>query len=200
MKAFLGSFAAFFLISLSAHSVGEFEGTFYSEASVPATITNVEFHLFDMAKSADGCSSKGRCYRMDVLLNGVHVARVAVSPGNPHQKKAINTPTMDGLSLDPGRLMGKGYKNNPALGGDPMPYAMFTKPYKNQKGTNKPRSSGVAIHAGHVTGDKASHGCIRVESFFAPIFSKWVKEAFANGGEARVWAQDTDGTPSIYRW
>lgn len=54
--------------------------------------------------------------------------------------------------------------------------------------------SPIALHCGHVTGRKESHGCIRMVcndgQEDAYVLSQWVKEAFRNGGSARLWTRD----------
>lgn len=168
---------------IGASSALGFEKTFFNEADVPADISSVEIYLYDMARTELGCSDN-QCYRIDVVLNGVQVARWAASPGNPNNTdgfQGVNTPAYNGRSLDMKRIMGSGYVSSR---GDAMPYAMFILGSSGQ-------ATGFALHAGHVTGRKESHGCIRLEYANAQQLNAWIKEVKANKGSAKIWAEHT---------
>lgn len=180
------------LAEVDAASPG-YEGIYFNNNAIPQYIQDVKFLVYDLNQTSEGCSSGGTCFRMEVLLNGVSVARIVTSPGKPGDG-GIYTPLFEGISINPKRLMGAGYRNSK---GDRMPYAMFTMQYKSSG------DSGVAIHEGYgtaVNGNFASHGCMRVKRVFAPLFSKWVKEAFSNAGNARIWTDHTNGRDYGYNY
>lgn len=169
--------------TLSASQVFAFEQTFFEEGNVPSSIESVEVYLYDMARTELGCSDT-QCFRIDVLLNGVQVARWAASPGNPNNTdgfQGVNTPAYNGRSFDKSRIMSADYVSSR---GDAMPYAMFILGSNGQ-------ATGFAVHAGHVTGRKESHGCIRIEYANAQLLNSWMKKVKANKGTAQIWSEHT---------
>ncbi len=155
-----------------------FEGTFFDPNLVPSTIESVHMEVFDMARTELGCSFEV-CFRMDIYINGVFVARWGTSPGDPNNDvdfNGVNTPRYNNRSLNRDRIMGPGYES---WRGDSMPYAMFILGPEGQ-------NTGFAVHAGHVTGEKESHGCIRLQYANAQMLNGWVKKAIANGGPTTI--------------
>lgn len=170
-------FFATLMLLVSSSAFG-FEQTFFDEAAIPADITDVHMEVYDMARTDLGCGS-AVCFRMEVYLNDVLVARWATSPGNPNNTagfKGVNTPKYTNRSLNKSRLMGPGYVSGR---GDAMPYAMFILGSQGQ-------DTGFAVHAGVVTGEKESHGCIRLQYANAQMLNAWVKEGKKNGGSLTI--------------
>lgn len=175
--------ALFIAVLLLSSTAFGFEKTFLDEAAIPADINSVHMEVYDMARTDLGCSFD-ICYRMEVFINNVLVARWATSPGDPNNDvdfNGVNTPKYDNRSLNKDRLMGSGYVSGR---GDPMPYAMFILGSKGQ-------NTGFAIHAGNVTGLKESHGCIRLEYANAQMLNAWVKEGKKNGGALTITTHHT---------
>lgn len=177
------------LCLFAANAFG-FAGEFQNEDLIPSVITDVKIKIFNYANTPGGQEDCGdtQCYRADIFLNDLHVARWAVSPGRPHPGtdfKGNFSPIYNGRSLHPSHLYGRGYLSGKRR--DSMPYAMFLRLTNGGK-------SPIALHCGHVTGRRESHGCIRMvcdgQQSDAYVLSSWVKEAFRNGGRARVWTQD----------
>lgn len=165
------------LLLSSSLSFG-FEGTFFDENLVPNTIESVHMEVFDMARSEIGCSYN-TCFRMDIYLNGVFVARWGTSPGDPNNNvgfNGVNTPRYNARSLNRNRIMGPGYVSGR---GDSMPYSMFILGSQGQ-------NTGFAVHAGVVTGEKESHGCVRLEYANAQRLNAWVKKAIQNSGPTTI--------------
>lgn len=173
---------------LSSLSAFAFYGEFQDNSRIPDVITSVEIQVYNAAKDPvyrQACNDN-QCYRMDVILNGRHVATWATSPGKRHEGTNFvgnYSPVYNGRSLHP-TYMFKRYTNKY---GDPMPYAMFMR-------LTNGGVSPIAFHCGNVTGKRESHGCFRMvcdsEQNDAATMQSWVKEAFANGGTVRVWTQD----------
>lgn len=172
------------LIVLSSSAAFGFENTFFNEAAIPETITSVHMEVFDMARTELGCSYSV-CYRMEVYVNDMLVARWATSPGDPNNDQpgfnGVNTPKYNNRSLNRKRIMGPNYVSGR---GDSMPYAMFILGSQGQ-------NTGFAVHAGVVTGLKESHGCIRLEYANAQMLNAWVKEAIKNKGPTTISSQHT---------
>lgn len=186
MKSFFLSLALS-LMTLQAHAhktAATFEGTFEDRDLISRPAKDIKIHVFDLAKRG-GCSGKV-CFRMDVYVNGQHFARWPASPGKKHwgtEFVGVYTPEFGkaGRPIHPDHIH-TSYTNR---FGDSMPYAMFLR-------TGKGNKSGIAIHAGHVTGDRESHGCIRIPLDSARYLNGLVKEALRNGGTAHVWTEHTD--------
>lgn len=177
------SFFISVIILLNTTLAFGFENTFFNSDSVPDVVTSVHVEVYDMAKSNIGCSFDV-CYRMEVYLNNQLVARWATSPGDPNNDvdfNGVNTPKYTERSLNRARIMGSGYVSSR---GDAMPYAMFILGSKGQ-------NTGFAIHSGVVTGQKESHGCIRLEYANAQILNKWVRSAIKNNGPTTITTHDT---------
>ena len=177
------SFLILSLVILSQSAFAQFEGAFFLPEEVPSDIGSVHMEVFDMARTELGCSFEV-CYRMDIYLNGNLVARWGTSPGDPNNNadfNGVNTPKMTNRSLNLSRIMGSGYVSGR---GDSMPYAMFILGSKGQ-------STGFAVHAGNVTGNKESHGCIRLEYANAKTLNAWVRQAKANGGPLTITTHHT---------
>lgn len=165
------------LLSVSVVS-SAFEGTFFEESSIPNNITSVHMEVYDMARTDLGCTYDV-CYRMEIYLNDQLVARWATSPGDPNNDvgfNGVNTPRYNNRSLNRSRIMGSGYVSGR---GDSMPYAMFILGSKGQ-------NTGFAVHAGVVTGEKESHGCVRLQYEYAQVLNSWVREAIKNGGPTTI--------------
>lgn len=170
--------ALFIAVLLMSSTAFGFEKTFLDEDAIPSDITDVHMEVFDMARTDLGCSYD-ICYRMEVYINDVLVARWATSPGDPNNDEGfngVNTPKYTNRSLNKDRLMGAGYVSGR---GDAMPYAMFILGSKGQ-------NTGFAVHAGVVTGLKESHGCIRLEYANAQMLNAWVKAGKKNGGSLTI--------------
>lgn len=172
------------LMMVSSTAFG-FENTFLDESAIPDVITSVHMEVFDMAQTDLGCSSSV-CFRMEVYLNDVLVARWATSPGDPTNDQpgfnGVNTPKYTNRSLNKSRLMGPGYISGK---GDAMPYAMFILGSQGQ-------NTGFAVHAGVVTGEKESHGCVRLEYANAQMLNAWTKEGKKNGGPLTITTNHTN--------
>lgn len=176
--SFMKSLILFLSLSLASTVSLAFEGTFFDTSSVPQQVNSVHMEVFDMSQTGLGCSYP-TCFRMEVYLNDVLVARWATSPGDPNNNagfKGVNTPKYTDRNLNRGRIMGAGYVSGR---GDAMPYAMFILGSQGQ-------NTGFAVHAGHVTGEKESHGCIRLEYENAKILNSWVRAAIKNGGPTTI--------------
>jgi len=163
-------------------------------------VRDVKIEIYNMAKYADGRAACGssQCFRADISVNGEQIARWAVSPGKRHPGTdfvGIYTPQYSGHTIWNGSFRGAGYisSNN-----DPMPWATYMK-YKSRNAR-----TGVAFHCGRVTGERESHGCIRMvcngsreingrsgRRVDAQLLQSWIKLAFRNGGTALVWTEDT---------
>ncbi len=180
----------FSLLLLSSSAFAQFEGAFYLPENVPNNIQSVHMEVFDMARTGLGCSYDV-CFRMEVYLNGNLVARWGTSPGDPYNDQynskgqlifdGVNTPLMTDRRLNRERIMGPDYVSGR---GDAMPYAMFILGSKGQ-------NTGFAVHAGVVTGEKESHGCVRLEYNNAKTLNSWVREALANGGPLTITTRHT---------
>jgi L,D-transpeptidase catalytic domain len=171
------------LIILSQSVFAQFEGAFFEPSAVPSTIESVHMEVYDMARTDLGCSYSV-CYRMEIYLNNQLVARWGTSPGDPNNDagfNGVNTPKMTDRSLNRSRIMGSGYVSGR---GDAMPYAMFILGSKGQ-------NTGFAVHAGEVTGQKESHGCVRLEYKNAKTLNAWVRQAIANGGPTTITTHHT---------
>lgn len=158
-----------------------------SPDAIPAVITKVEVHVYNMHLDGGNCVDKyNECYRADIFLNGQQVARWAASPGRPHYGTkfvGVFTPIFEGRSFHPNHLH-QYYTNR---FGDSMPWAAFIK-------TSDGAKSGIATHCGNVTGRRESHGCIRLDCTRqnnAKLLNLWIREAFANGGTAKIWTEHT---------
>lgn len=151
----------------STHAHAAYVGTF-DPVSIPENITSMDITVFNLS-AAEGCTDKkGECFRIDIVLNGEHVARWVASPGTPHHSDyaGVYTPNWEGKAFNVNRI----YTSYTNSHGDPMPYAMFVG------------ATGIAVHAsGTVTGNRLSHGCIRVSLEHAKIINKWMRQAVKNG-------------------
>ncbi|MCC6138258.1 MAG: L,D-transpeptidase [Bdellovibrionaceae bacterium] len=172
------------LIALSSSVAFGFESTFLDESALPTTINSVHMEVFDMARTELGCTYE-ICFRMEVYVNDVLVARWATSPGDPYNDQpgfnGVNTPKYNNRSLNRSRIMGPGYISGK---GDSMPYSMFILGSQGQ-------NTGFAVHAGVVTGLKESHGCVRLEYANAQKLNSWVKQAIKNKGPTTISTQHT---------
>jgi lipoprotein-anchoring transpeptidase ErfK/SrfK len=110
---------------------------------------------------------------------------MGTSPGDPYNDQpnfnGVNTPKWTNRSLNRSRIKGSGYVSGR---GDSMPYAMFVLGSEGQ-------NTGFAVHAGEVTGEKESHGCVRLEYSNAQTLNSWVLEAIANGGPTTITTNHT---------
>jgi len=142
-------------------------GTFDPSGDV-GEVKTMDITVFNLS-AEEGCTdSKGECFRIDIVINGEHVARWVASPGTPKHSDYAGgyTPNWEQKAFNGGRIY-NAYKNSH---GDSMPYAMFVG------------STGIAVHAsGTVTGNRLSHGCIRVSLAHAQQINKWMRQAFKNG-------------------
>lgn len=182
-------------ITMSAQA---YYAEFTNESLIPpdSQIQSVETHLYDLVKQGFGgeCGDT-QCYRLDVMINGKHVARWMVSPGKPHPGTSFRggyTPSYpNGTPYSRKKRMGRGYRN---YRGDPMPWAAFW--LRNDRGTPV-----IATHCGRVTGRRESHGCVRMickgtdengrARNDAKRVNQWVKAAQQNGGTATAYTQHT---------
>lgn len=185
MKFFVTKLVITFTIALwSQGALASFASVWELPDAVPNVITSVQIDVFDLKRDGGPCTDS-QCFRADVYLNDIHVARWAVSPGKPHfgtDFVGSYTPTYEGRSFHASHLH-QHYKNR---FGDSMPWAAFIK---NSSGGK----SGYATHCGRVTGRRESHGCIRMvcnaQRNDARAVNQWIKEAFKNGGTARIWTR-----------
>jgi len=191
------------LFSASAFGfAGEWEDseTISAIARGSVQVRDVKIQVYNMAKYTDGrraCGSS-QCFRADISVNGQQVATWAVSPGKKHPGTdfvGVYTPKYSGHTIWNGSFRSASYKSSR---GDAMPWATYMK-YKT-----KNRRTGIAFHCGNVTGERESHGCIRMvcngrrsingkrkRRVDAQLLQSWIKKAFANGGTALVWTEDT---------
>lgn len=153
---------------------------------IPSAIHSVQVDIFDLKKEGGPCTDK-ECFRADVYLNDIHVARWAVSPGRPHYGTdfvGVYTPLYEARSFHPSHLHERYFNRF----GDAMPWAAFIK-------TSGGAKSGIATHCGYVTGRRESHGCIRMvcnnQRQDARTLNRWIREAFSNGGSAKIWTRHT---------
>ncbi len=171
-----------FLASPAFSLAGEWQ-----TSNIPKHIKDVKIKVYNYASTQKGrahCGSS-QCYRMNVIVNGKHIATWATSPGKRQRHidpPSSHTPEYKGRSIHPKHIYNKNYTS--WIHKYEMPYAMYIK---NRRG----RLSNYAIHGGPTDGTKRSHGCIRLRTKHARLLNKWVKQAFRNGGRARVWADDT---------
>jgi lipoprotein-anchoring transpeptidase ErfK/SrfK len=165
MKFALATLAA--AVLCFANSASAAVGTF-DPVSVPETITSMDITVFNLS-AEDGCTdSKGECFRIAIVLNGEQVAQWMASPGTPNHSDygGVYTPNWEQKSFNTSRI----YNSYTNSHGDSMPYAMFVG------------STGIAVHAsGKVTGNRLSHGCIRVSLEHAKTINQWMREAVKNG-------------------
>ncbi|MCO5113479.1 MAG: L,D-transpeptidase [Bdellovibrionaceae bacterium] len=154
---------------------------------IPAVIKTVQVDVFDLKRETPSLCKDSECFRADIYLNDIHIARWRVSPGRPHYGTEFvggYTPAFEARSYHPSHLH-QHYKNR---FGDSMPWAAFIK---NSSGGK----SGYATHCGHVTGRRESHGCIRMVCTGgrndAKTLNLWIREAFKNGGSAKIWTRHT---------
>lgn len=199
----ISTFVAVLLFSVASFGfAGEWENTEMISAieSGELSVQHVKIQVYNMAKYADGRKACGsdQCFRADIIVNEVQIATWAVSPGKLHPGTdflGIYTPKYNGHTIWNGAFRSGGYISS---NGDPMPWATYMK-YKS-----KNQRTGVAFHCGRVTGERESHGCIRmvcngkrdingksVRRVDAQVLQSWVKQAFKNGGTALVWTEDT---------
>lgn len=183
MKSFL--FLSFLLLSSQVFAA---YGEFTDESLIPpaSKIKKIETFVYDLVKEGYGkeCGDT-QCFRIDVQINGTHVATWIASPGKPHPGtdfKGNYTPEYhSGVPYSRKKRQGANYVNRH---GDPMPWAAFWE--RNDRGTPV-----IATHAGRVTGRRESHGCVRLHRDKAKRIYQWVGAAMKNGGIARAYTKDT---------
>lgn len=188
MKLFLSLIFALFYSQAVFAAFGEFT----NEDLIPpdSQIYSVETVLIDIAKRGyrNECNDS-QCFRLNIYINGDHVAQWMVSPGRPHSGSSFRgnyTPAYsNGTPYSTWRIYRSGYVSSR---GDSMPWAAFWE--RNDGGHTV-----IATHCGHVTGRRESHGCVRMVCSGARNDAKrlnlWVRAAQANGGEAISYTFDT---------
>ena len=170
-------------LMLAGLSAQAFQGTWQNNSVLNRQVTDVKLYLFDAAKT--GQCSDSQCFRLDVYVNGQHFARWPASPGKKHWgTKFVGVYTPEFGSAGRPLHSGEIYYSYTNKHGDSMPFAMFLRTAKGNK-------SGIALHAGHVTGRRESHGCIRLLYDDAKTLNSLVREAFKNGGRPHIWTKHT---------
>lgn len=173
------------ILLLSATAFG-FAGTFEND-TIPDQINDIQLHVFNYAETAEGRAACGssQCFRVKVILNGDVTAVWPVSPGKPHygtKHVGIYTPEYNGRSIHSTHVYGRNYTSYKYKYS--MPYVMYMR-------SSTGSLTGVGFHAGVVDGTRLSHGCIRMRMADVKELNSWVREAFANGGDVRVWSRGT---------
>lgn len=165
MKFVFANLIAAMLFSATAQA--DFVGTFDPSYEI-TDVQSMDLTVFNLS-AAEGCTdSKGECFRIAVVINGEQVAQWATSPGTPNHSDyaGVYTPNWEMKAFNTDRI----YTSYTNKHGDSMPYAMFVG------------ATGIAVHAsGVVTGNRLSHGCLRVTLAHAKLINKWMRKAVANG-------------------
>lgn len=178
-------FLSFLLLSSQVFAA---YGEFTNESLIPpnSQIRKVETFLYDLVREGYGeqCGDT-ECFRLDVEINGIHVATWIASPGKPHPGtdfKGNFTPQyLSGVPYSRKKREGANYVNKH---GDRMPWAAFWE-------RNDGLTPVIATHAGFVDGKRRSHGCVRLHSNRAKRLYIWVGAAMNNGGTTRAYTKHT---------
>jgi hypothetical protein len=168
--------------------------------SVPEQINEVHVQVYNAGLTEEKCANSWTrvCFRSDIYLNDILVARCAANVGRPSNSLAgdsiyyekiryfsLQTPLLTNRSFHPEGIRGEKYSGQRQ---GPMPYSMFISASNGQM-------TGISVyakpHLGRVKGVRSTTGGIRLNLQCAKNLNGWIRQAFKNNGTATITTIDT---------